>query len=103
MLGLLLLGFGPALAPLQHCCVVQIEQVIIPSKKNDKPYSDYGFVHFKDRGSAVKLVDECEASENPRRLEFPPDSGTFLQVCETSPLCRACMRVCCVATCMDSI
>lgn len=59
---------------------MQIEQVIIPSKKNDKPFSDYGFVHFKDRGSAVKLVEECEASENPRRLEFPPESGTFLQV-----------------------
>lgn len=59
---------------------VQIDQVIIPSKKNDKPYSDYGFVHFKNRASAVKLVEECEASENPRRLEYPPDSGTFLQV-----------------------
>lgn len=59
---------------------VQIDQVIIPSRKNDKPYSDYGFVHFKNRASAVKLVEECEASENPRRLEYPPDSGTFLQV-----------------------
>lgn len=67
----------------------EIDQVIIPSKKNDKPYSDYGFVHFKNRASAVKLVEECEASENPRRLEYPPDSGTFLQIKMARPQVKA--------------
>lgn len=66
-------------------CVVldmQLEQVMIPKAKNGKTYSDYGFVHFKDRGSAVKLVEQCDpsASGDPRRLEFPPESGNFLQV-----------------------
>ena len=73
---------------------VQIEQVIIPSRKNDKPYSDYGFVHFKNRTSAVKLVEECEASENPRRLEYPAESGTFLQV--HLPICTFMVLVLCM-------
>lgn len=54
---------------------------MIPTKKPDKQFADYGFVHFEERSSAVKLVEECEASENPRRLEFPEGSGNMLQVC----------------------
>ena len=81
LIALLLSG---TLLPFLPCVmwVVQLEQVIIPKAKNGKPYSDYGFVHFKDRGSAVKLVEQCDssASRDPRRLEFPPDSGNFLQV-----------------------
>lgn len=57
---------------------VQVEKVVIPGKKPDKEFPDYGFVHFIDRSSAVKLVEECERSENPRRLEYP--AGNKLQV-----------------------
>ncbi len=66
------------LIDLLHC--KQIEKVVIPTKKTEKPFPDYGFVHFTDRSSAVKLVEECEATENPRRLEFPVGSGNMLQV-----------------------
>ena len=57
---------------------VQVEKVVIPGKKPDKEFPDYGFVHFNDRSSAVKLVEECERSENPRQLEYP--AGNKLQV-----------------------
>jgi hypothetical protein len=57
---------------------VQVEKVVIPGKKPDKEFPDYGFVHFNDRSSAVRLVEECERSENPRQLEFP--AGNKLQV-----------------------
>lgn len=60
--------------------VVQVQKVVIPNKKPDKEYPDYGFVHFVERASAVKLVEECEASESPRQLEFPKESGNMLQV-----------------------
>ena len=57
---------------------VQVEKVVIPGKKPDKEFPDYGFVHFNDRSSAVKLVEECERSESPRQLEYP--AGNKLQV-----------------------
>lgn len=57
-----------------------VEKVVIPAKKPDKAFPDYGFVHFVDRSSAVKLVDECERTENPRKLEYPAGTGNILQI-----------------------
>lgn len=59
---------------------LQVQKVVIPNKKPDKDHPDYGFVHFVERSSAVKLVEECEATDNPRQLEFPKESGNMLQV-----------------------
>ena len=58
----------------------QVQKVVIPNKKPDKDHPDYGFVHFADRSSAVKLVEECDATVSPRQLEFPKESGNILQV-----------------------
>ena len=57
---------------------MQVEKTVIPKNKSDKPFPDYGFVHFVDRSSAVKLVEDCESSD--KRLEYPEGSGNILQV-----------------------
>ncbi|KAL0028222.1 hypothetical protein WJX79_002460 [Trebouxia sp. C0005] len=64
-----------------------VEKVVIPGKKPDKEFPDYGFVHFNDRSSAVKLVEECERSESPRQLEYP--TGNNLQIKMARPQVNA--------------
>lgn len=42
-------------------CHLQIEKVMLPySKEDPSKYRDYGFVHFKDRASALQAIARAE-------------------------------------------
>jgi hypothetical protein len=42
-------------------CHVQVEKVMLPySKEDPSKYRDYGFVHFKERSSALQAIARVE-------------------------------------------
>ena len=43
----------------------QVVKVVMPAAKEGRPHREYGFVHFNERATAVKLVDDAEKGIKP--------------------------------------
>ena len=43
----------------------QVVKVVIPAAKEGRPHREFGFVHFAERATAVKLVDDAEKGTKP--------------------------------------
>lgn len=55
----------------------------MPAAKEGRPHREYGFVHFTERATAVKLVDDAEKGIKPSL-----DGNTL----EARPVAASCLR-----------
>ena len=67
-------------------CFSQVTKVVIPAAKEGRPHREFGFVHFADRATAVKLVDDAEKGVKPSL-----DGNTLeVRACRAAGLLMSC-------------